>query len=159
MSKTEWYQKPMYLLVALALVLSLWVVAVPMAETVQAQPGAHVFAGDSVTTGSGAWCGGSGTVYPATFDLTAGDLALYVMDLDMKDSRTQNWTCSPYTPPLPAPTFKTGFQLGITNKASLGPCINPRESAWMNNCWAGWNQALYYLGQQWYEVDPILRTG
>jgi len=71
------------------------------------------------------------------------------MNVDMKDSRTLNWSC-PYTPPLPAPTFKTGFQLGITNQTALGPCINPRSSAWMNQMWAGWNQALYYLSQQWY---------
>jgi len=36
MSKTKWYQKPIYLLVALALVLSLGLVAVPRATTVEA---------------------------------------------------------------------------------------------------------------------------
>jgi len=37
MSKTKWYSKPIYLMVALALVLSLGIVAVPMAGTVEAQ--------------------------------------------------------------------------------------------------------------------------
>ena len=37
MSKTKWYQKPLYTLVALALVLSLGIVALPMAGTVEAQ--------------------------------------------------------------------------------------------------------------------------
>jgi len=36
MSKTKWYAKPVYLLVALALVLSLGIIAVPMAGTVEA---------------------------------------------------------------------------------------------------------------------------
>jgi hypothetical protein len=130
-----------------ALVLSLSFSLAP-ASPVKAD-GSFVFPGGSITTGVGQWCGGSGIIYPATFDLTADDLVLYAMNVDMKDSRTLNWSC-PYTPPLPAPTFKTGFQLGITNQTALGPCINPRSSAWMNQCWAGWNQALYYLGQQWY---------
>jgi parallel beta-helix repeat protein len=38
MSKTQWYAKSAYLLVALALVLSLWVVAVPLRGTVEAIP-------------------------------------------------------------------------------------------------------------------------
>jgi len=36
MSKTKWYAKPVYLLVALALAMSLGVVALPMAGTVEA---------------------------------------------------------------------------------------------------------------------------
>jgi DNA-binding beta-propeller fold protein YncE len=39
MTKTKWYQKPIYLLVALALVLSLAVVAVPAVRPVKADPG------------------------------------------------------------------------------------------------------------------------
>jgi parallel beta-helix repeat protein len=39
MSRTKWYQKPVYLLVALTLALSLGLVALPMAGTVEAQPG------------------------------------------------------------------------------------------------------------------------
>ena len=40
MSKTKWYHKPIYALVALALVFSLGIMAVPMARTVEASPGA-----------------------------------------------------------------------------------------------------------------------
>ncbi len=43
MAKTKWYQKPIYLMVALALVLSLGVVAVPMAGKVGAGPGEATF--------------------------------------------------------------------------------------------------------------------
>jgi hypothetical protein len=39
MSETKWFQKPTYLLFALALVLSLGIVAVPEAETLWAHPG------------------------------------------------------------------------------------------------------------------------
>ena len=39
MSKIKWCQKPIYLLLALALVLSLWIAAVPEAETLWAHPG------------------------------------------------------------------------------------------------------------------------
>ncbi len=39
MAKTKWYQKPIYLMVALALVLSLGIVALAMAGTVGAHPG------------------------------------------------------------------------------------------------------------------------
>ena len=39
MSKTKWYARPIYLVVALALVLSLGIVALPMAGTVEAHPG------------------------------------------------------------------------------------------------------------------------
>ena len=39
MTKTKWYAKPIYLMVALALVLSLGIVAVPMAGTAEAQNG------------------------------------------------------------------------------------------------------------------------
>jgi parallel beta-helix repeat protein len=49
MSKTQWYAKPGYVLVALALVLSLWVVAVPMRGTVEASPGTHYYV---TTTGN-----------------------------------------------------------------------------------------------------------
>jgi hypothetical protein len=53
MSKTQWYAKPGYVLVALALVLSLWVVAVPLAGTVEAvfPGGTHYYV---ATTGSDA---------------------------------------------------------------------------------------------------------
>jgi parallel beta-helix repeat protein len=43
MSKTQWYAKSSYLLVALALVLSLWVMAVPMRGTVEATDGTHYY--------------------------------------------------------------------------------------------------------------------
>jgi hypothetical protein len=49
MSKTQWYAKSAYLLVALALVLSLGVVAVPMAGTVEANGGTHYYV---TTTGN-----------------------------------------------------------------------------------------------------------
>ena len=49
MSKTQWYAKSTYVLVVLALVLSLWVVAVPMAGTVEATNGTHYYVS---TTGS-----------------------------------------------------------------------------------------------------------
>lgn len=107
------------------------------------------FSGGTVTTGPGEWVGGSGVVYPAMYDLRDGDLTLVVYDVDMKESRTLNWAC-PYVYPLPAPTFKTGLQFGVTNRDSVGPLINPRTSAWLNMCWAGWHEAKYYLGQQWY---------
>ena len=58
MSKVKWYSKPMYLLVALALVLSLGIVAVPMAVTVEAQPADfHVipFTLQTNATGTAQW--------------------------------------------------------------------------------------------------------
>ena len=51
MSKTQWYAKSTHVLVALALVLSLGVVAVPMAGTVEAVSGTHYYV---ATTGSNA---------------------------------------------------------------------------------------------------------
>ena len=54
MSKTQWYAKSTYVLVALALVLSLGVVAVPMAGTVEASPGTHYYvttAGNDTNSG------------------------------------------------------------------------------------------------------------
>jgi hypothetical protein len=55
MAKTKWYQKPIYLMVALALVFSLGVAAVVMVETVEASPGTiHVDVNDpSCVTGTG----------------------------------------------------------------------------------------------------------
>jgi len=38
MSKTKWYAKPIYVMFALALVLPLGIVALPMAGTVEASP-------------------------------------------------------------------------------------------------------------------------
>lgn len=49
MSKAQWYTRSAYLLVALALVLSLWVVAVPMAGTVEANSGTDYYV---ATTGN-----------------------------------------------------------------------------------------------------------
>jgi hypothetical protein len=113
------------------------------------QPGyVRVYSGGSVTTSAGAWTG-SGVLYPDRFDLTAGDLTLYVQDVDMTASRSQNWRC-PYATPLPAPTFKTGLQFGVTNLASLGTGINPRKSAWQNIMWSEWDQVSDYIAQQWY---------
>jgi hypothetical protein len=43
MTKTKWYQEPIHLMVALALVLSLGMVAVPMAGTVEASPGTDYY--------------------------------------------------------------------------------------------------------------------
>jgi len=43
MSKTQWHTKSIYVLVALILVLSLWVVAVPLRGTVEAINGAHYY--------------------------------------------------------------------------------------------------------------------
>ena len=43
MTKTKWYQEPIHLMVALALVLSLGLVAVPMAGTVEASPGTDYY--------------------------------------------------------------------------------------------------------------------
>jgi len=55
MTKTKWYQKPIYLMVVFALVLSLGVAAVVMVETVKASPGTiHVDVNDpSCVTGTG----------------------------------------------------------------------------------------------------------
>jgi parallel beta-helix repeat protein len=50
MSKTKWYTKPIYAMVALALVLSLCVVAVPMAGTVEASCPLEVWVDDSWTS-------------------------------------------------------------------------------------------------------------
>jgi hypothetical protein len=54
MSKTKWYQKPIYLLVALALVLSLAVVAVPVGTVRAATP---IYVNGS--TGNDSWDGES----------------------------------------------------------------------------------------------------
>jgi len=54
MSKTKWYAKPIYLLVALALVLSLGIVALPMATQVSAQP-AEVWVDDNFTSATPSW--------------------------------------------------------------------------------------------------------
>ncbi|MFC1970188.1 nitrous oxide reductase family maturation protein NosD, partial [Chloroflexota bacterium] len=43
MTKTKWYQEPIHLMVALALVLSLGMVAVPMPGTVEASPGTDYY--------------------------------------------------------------------------------------------------------------------
>jgi len=61
MSKTKWYARPIYLLVALALVLSLGIVALPMATQVSAQP-AEVWVDDDFTTATPGW----GTTHFAT---------------------------------------------------------------------------------------------
>jgi hypothetical protein len=55
MTKTKWYQKPIYLMVALAVVFSLGIAAVVMVETVEASPGTiHVDVNDlSCVTGTG----------------------------------------------------------------------------------------------------------
>ena len=74
MTKTKSYQKPVYLLVALALVLSLGIVAVPMAGTAEA---AVINVDDSMTTvqinATIAGAGGTDTVQfaPGTYNLTA----------------------------------------------------------------------------------------
>jgi len=54
MSKTKWYTRPVYLLVALALVLSLGVVAVPMASEVEAN-GLTCSCGDICVNTTGWW--------------------------------------------------------------------------------------------------------
>ncbi len=64
MSKTKWYAKPVYLLVALALVLSLGIIAVPMAGTVEAN--ADTYRDTVIWDPNGRW--GEFTDLPAAFN-------------------------------------------------------------------------------------------
>ena len=91
MNKTKWYAKPIYVLVALALVLSLGIVAVPMAGTVEANPDTTILPGGSLTASLGAW-GGTGYVYPDTFDVTAGYLDIIFYDVDGSLLKNDNGT-------------------------------------------------------------------
>jgi len=82
MTRTKWYQKPIYLMVALALVLSLGLVAVPMAGTVEASPGTYYVAttGDNGNDGE-SWATAWKTITYAveTGATTTGDV-IYVAD-------------------------------------------------------------------------------
>ena len=120
-----------------------------------ALPRVDIYNGRSVTTpASVAYGGGSGDVYgdATPFNLANGDLTLYALNVDMKNNRTLNWTCSPYAPPLPAPTFNSVFAFGVTIRSSVGN-PNPHSSAWTNLTMAGAGSA-YYLGQQSYKTTP-----
>ena len=69
MAKTKWYQKPIYLMVALALVLSLGVEAVPMAGTLEASPDEATFY-STASDGELEWC--DQPPYSAVHDASSG---------------------------------------------------------------------------------------
>ena len=97
MSKTSWYAKPVYLMVALALVLSLGITALPMAGTVEARCHPEVWVDDDADPG---WYGGNhvhtiqeaidvicfgGTVHvlPGTYD---GDILVDVENVTIEST-------------------------------------------------------------------------
>ncbi len=113
-----------------------------------------LFPGGSVTTGPGAWDGGSATVYDDThvsFDVTKADLIVTVYDIDMTLSRLNPPAC-PYAG-WPGPVEVAGIQVGVTPKPAVGGGINPRNSAFYSLLIAGGGGGVgadYYQTQAAY---------
>lgn len=125
------------------------VIAIPKAYATT-----KVFPGGSVTTGPGAYGGGSATLYDDThvsFDVTKADLIVTVYDIDMTLSRLNPPAC-PYAG-WPAPLEVAGIQVGVTPKPAVGGGINPRNSAFYSLLIAGGGGGVgadYYQTQAAY---------
>jgi hypothetical protein len=124
---------------------------------VVAIPAAHatifVFPGGSVTTGPGAWDGGSGTIYDDThvsFDVTKADLIVTVYGIDMTHSRFPV-PPGPVYAGWPAPAGVAGIQVGVTQQTAFGsPWINPSSSAFYNLLIAGGGGPI---GNDYYQTQ------
>jgi hypothetical protein len=127
------------------------VIAIPAAHAITV-----VFPGGSVTTGLGAWDGGSGTIYDDThvsFDVTKADLVVTVYGIDMTQSRFPTPGPGVYAG-WPAPLEVAGIQVGVTQQTAFGsPWINPSSSAFSSLLVAGGGGPIgsdYYLTQTAY---------
>ena len=129
MTKTKWYAKPIYVLFALALVLSLGLVALPMAGTVEASPGTtnYVATTGSDTTGDGSEGNPWATITYSLTQVIAGDTIIVAPGTYVEYTGPVSAGCA-----LNIPWFAEGAG-GLTVKSSHGAA-----STIIDCGWAGW---------------------